>query len=155
MGTSGRRATPAGWRRGGYGLFERSWRHPAALARGPAPLVGARRPTAERGRRYKFSLQPGGLKTGGQETEATGTSGPIDADEKGLKGPNRRPLQMSDAGVRSANMTKSCKSLPGSNDEPRFINAASAICNSAETACRNRAARWPKSLGMRLGGGDE
>jgi hypothetical protein len=40
--------------------------------------------------------------------------------EVAFKVPNRRPAWASDAGARSAKMTKSCKSLPGSSDDALF-----------------------------------
>src|SRR5215212_6536948 len=46
-----------------------------------------------------------------------------------MRGPNWRPAKASDTGVRSANMTKSCKSLPGSSDYAQLINAWMLICN--------------------------
>src|ERR1700736_5568062 len=60
-----------------------------------------------------------------------GTSGPIDADGGDLKGPQARPAWASDARARSANTSKSCKSLPGSSDDAAFINASRAFCNIA------------------------
>jgi hypothetical protein len=56
--------------------------------------------------------------------------------ELAFKSPNRRPAEASDAGVRSANMTKSCKSLPGSSDDALLINASSAVCNMADHSLR-------------------
>src|ERR1700730_3906667 len=52
-----------------------------------------------------------------------------------LKGRGRRPAWTSDARARSANKTKSCKSLPGSSDEAVLINTSRAFCNMRVAAC--------------------
>src|ERR1700736_198219 len=49
--------------------------------------------------------------------------------ETALKGPEERPALASDARARSANTSKSCKSLPGSSDDALLINASRAFCN--------------------------